>query len=158
VAGAGVDPTSGESQPGTQVRDLWRHAAPAQRRGLLQAHLHEKALSVLGLDPSVTIGERTALKEAGLDSLMAVEMRNVLTRSVGRSLPATLLFDYPTLDALAGYLMRVLDLEAPAAVSTAASAHPATGSAANAMAELSDEEAEAQLLAELDGGAVARKE
>ena len=45
---------------------------------------------------------------------MAVELSNSLARSGGQSLPATLLFDYPTLDALATYLARVWRLEADA--------------------------------------------
>ena len=52
------------------------------------------------------------LKEIGLDSLMAVELRNALTRSLGQPLPATLLFDHPTLDALAAHLAQRLDLDA----------------------------------------------
>ena len=52
------------------------------------------------------------LDELGLDSLLAIELRNALARSLGRSLPATLLFDYPTLDALTDYVMcDVLALE-----------------------------------------------
>ena len=35
---------------------------------------------------------------------MAVELRNALGVSIGRTLPATLLFDYPTIEALTGYL------------------------------------------------------
>jgi Phosphopantetheine attachment site len=37
---------------------------------------------------------------------MAVELRNALARSVGQNLPATLLFDYPTVETLADYLSR----------------------------------------------------
>jgi hypothetical protein len=47
----------------------------------------------------------------GLDSLMAVELRNALSALLERSLPATLLFDYPTIDGIAHYLAgEVLDI------------------------------------------------
>lgn len=42
--------------------------------------------------------------EAGLDSLGAVELRNTLTAALHLDLPATLTFDYPTVEALAQYL------------------------------------------------------
>ena len=46
--------------------------------------------------------------------MMAVELHNAVAMALGVSLSTTVLFDYPTLEALAGYLVRdVLALEAP---------------------------------------------
>ena len=48
----------------------------------------------------------------GFDSLMAVELANQMGSSSGISLPVTLLFDYPNIEAMAGYILRdVLKLE-----------------------------------------------
>jgi acyl transferase domain-containing protein/NADPH:quinone reductase-like Zn-dependent oxidoreductase/acyl carrier protein len=132
-------------------------AMPAgQRREALASHLRERALHVLGLDASTHVPPRAPLKDIGLDSLMAVELRNALARSTGQSLPATLLFDYPTLDALTDHFARRLGIEAQTAARDSAAASesvaaPAAG--ASDIAALSDAEAEAMLLAELDGTA-----
>jgi acyl carrier protein len=123
---------------------------PAKRRNLLLTHVREQAGKVLGIDASRQVDPRQPLNELGLDSLMAVELRNLLNRSVQNSLPVTLLFDYPTIEALAEYLAR----EIPESINSSqpqaktATASTQAGTVAE-LASLSDEEAEALLLEEL---------
>jgi NAD(P)-dependent dehydrogenase (short-subunit alcohol dehydrogenase family)/acyl carrier protein len=127
--------------------DRVRALPSGQRREALVKHLSQQIIQVLGLDGTTHIEPRSALKDIGLDSLMAVELRNTLNHSAPKPLPATLLFDYPTLDSLASYLMKVWGLEEQVASPVAPASKPAEE---NGVSKISDAEAEALLLAELD--------
>jgi acyl transferase domain-containing protein/2-polyprenyl-3-methyl-5-hydroxy-6-metoxy-1,4-benzoquinol methylase/acyl carrier protein len=80
------------------------------QRDLLLAFIEEHVRKVLGMDPGDTLDPRQPLEELGLDSLTAVELRNMLGSALKleRNLPATLVFDYPTLNALTDYLAQNL--------------------------------------------------
>ncbi|MFI6230390.1 SDR family NAD(P)-dependent oxidoreductase [Micromonospora echinospora] len=93
---------------------LLADAAPDDRHDLIVGHVRDLAARVLGLTAAHTLDTRRPLNELGLDSLMAVELRNALSLSVDRSLPATVLFDYPTVDALAGFVAGELQPAEPA--------------------------------------------
>ena len=112
----------------------WRSLPPGQRPGSVLAYVTEQVLKTIGLGGDTPVDRGTPLKEIGLDSLMAVELRNALTRGVGQSLPATLVFDYPTLDAITGYLIKVLGLARQAGPATDAVAFRAGAAAAGAVA------------------------
>jgi polyketide synthase PksN len=73
--------------------------APAERRAGLDVLVRAESARVLGGDLA-RLDPARPLAELGLDSLMAVELRNGLARALGRALPATLLFDHPTVGAL----------------------------------------------------------
>lgn len=87
-------------------------APVAQQRQILATHVHNETLRILGLDTSDTIDPEKPLNDFGLDSLMAVELRNALGLALERPLPATLLFDYPTIKAVTNYLAADLHLTA----------------------------------------------
>ena len=112
-----------------------------------------KALAVraLGLAARARIDPTRALRDLGLDSLMAVELRNAIGAAVDRTLPATLLFEHPSVSALSAYVATLIAATggAPVAIATMptpSAAAPPRGSELDAM---SDEEAEALLLEEL---------
>ena len=78
------------------------------RRALLATHVRTQIAAVLGLDEPEQIGQRLGLFDLGLDSMLAVELRNRLQKSLGRKFRTTLLFDYPTLEALTGHIAEAL--------------------------------------------------
>ena len=123
-------------------------APPARRRQIVLLHVREEAARVLQLPPMHRLDADRGLKELGLDSLMAVELRNRLQAGIGRSLSVTLAFDCPTVNAIADHL--VVEIGGVAGAEDAAQSHPVTDSAADdGVQDLSEEEATALLVAEL---------
>ncbi len=110
------------------VRVPARRAAAAERRSLverlagvpaadrgrvvLQLTLAQVA-TVLGYPSPAAIDPRQPLKELGFDSLAAVELRNRLSAETALALPATLVFDHPSAEAIALYLLEEIEIEAP---------------------------------------------
>ena len=94
--------------------DALREAAPAERMALLERFAQDQVARVLRIDPSRV--ERLApLKSLGIDSLMALELRNRLEAGLGLTLSATLIWNHPTVAALAEHLRDELGYRPPPA-------------------------------------------
>ena len=95
-----------------------------QRRRLLVEHLQKEVAGALGFGDDRKLDGQQGFFEMGMDSLMAVDLKNRLGKALGTSLPATLIFDFPNIDGLAGFLLRHLELEQSEAVGSIRRATP----------------------------------
>jgi NAD(P)-dependent dehydrogenase (short-subunit alcohol dehydrogenase family)/acyl carrier protein len=76
----------------------------ADRTELLLTTINDAVSAVLRTSRRARIDPDQPLSQLGLDSLMAVELRNELATAAGVRLPSTLLFDHPSANALTSYL------------------------------------------------------
>ena len=81
-------------------------ALPAERHDLICDFVRDQVMRILRRDENEPPARNDRLMDLGLDSLMAVRLRDQLGKrlGLGSHLSATLMFDHPTIDALASYL------------------------------------------------------
>ena len=90
---------------GSALRKRLSKLPESERLGALVTLVQEVVAAVLGLAGPAAVPAKQPLKELGLDSLMALEVRNQLSALAETTLPATLVFDYPTPEAIAKLLL-----------------------------------------------------
>ena len=141
--------TSQSSGTAAEVRaqDAILGAPAGDRRTVLSLHIKDCARRVLSMDAAGVIQDTVPLQDIGLDSLMALELRNELAQSLGLALSAGTLFNYPTVNELTQHLLTLLPAIEAAPVPTAAN----KSEELSVLDSLTDEEAELLLLQELDG-------
>jgi acyl carrier protein len=88
-------------------------ARGSEPRGRTLAEIVTNAVRrVLALSEADELSHTVPLRDLGMDSLMAVELRNELVAATGKRLSMTLAFDYPDVESLIRYLT---EQEAPSA-------------------------------------------
>jgi acyl carrier protein len=111
-------------------------------------YIRQQAARVLALEETELPDPRRPLNELGFDSLTAVEFCNRAGRAVGQHINPTLLFDYPTLEGLTGYILHdLLQME----VADQGIAEEEVEPEAEAKAEQAIEEVREQAMTEVEG-------
>ncbi|HEY4018225.1 MAG TPA: type I polyketide synthase, partial [Pseudonocardiaceae bacterium] len=105
---AATQPDTENSDTAASLADSLRAVPDSEQNRILLRLVRGHASTVLGHGGAEAIGPRQAFQEVGFDSLAAVNLRNSLHAATGLKLPATLIFDYPTPEALVGYLREEL--------------------------------------------------
>ena len=109
-------PAALPDSPPVALVDALRSAPEGARRTMARDHVQQVVSRVLGFGPDHRIGPQEGFFDAGMDSMMAMDLRERLQATAGAPLSATIAFDFPTVDAATDYLLEVLDLgPAPAA-------------------------------------------
>ncbi|WP_190046442.1 beta-ketoacyl reductase, partial [Streptomyces galbus] len=124
VAGA---PTAGDAGRPSLAERL-AGLSPDEQEDRLVELVREEVARTLDYGGHDAVEARRGFKELGIDSLTAVELRNRLNKATGLRLPATLVFDHPTPEAVARLLLIEL---APKAEATDAATGPAVPAAAD---------------------------
>lgn len=97
---------TGRDQLGSALAPLLAEAGREVKPEELFPALRESAAQLLGFAGSDRIDPDSPLAEYGFDSLTAVSFRNLVGKAVNRPAPVSLVFEYPTLRGIAGWILQ----------------------------------------------------
>lgn len=89
-------------------QQLAQAADETERAALLMQQLQAMVATTLGIADPTVVDPQQGLLDMGVDSLMAIELRNQLGKLFESKFPSTLIFDYPTLEKIQIFLTQHL--------------------------------------------------
>ncbi|MFD8085622.1 beta-ketoacyl reductase, partial [Kitasatospora sp. NPDC059722] len=140
-------PAGGDNTP-PWVRTL-SGTAEADRPRTVRELVRARVTEVLGRPANRPVPTDRGLMDLGFDSLTAVDLRNRIGADTGLRLPTTVLFDHPTVDALAAHVHGELADRLPGATAELLTRIAELEAAVNGTGTPLDEEARERVTARL---------
>ncbi|MFE3380444.1 type I polyketide synthase [Streptomyces anulatus] len=106
--------------PADALRERLARVPDGERRHVLLETVRTEVAAILGHSDRDTVAAGRRFQDLGFDSLMSLELRNRLSRATGAAIPSTLVFEWPTPEALADWLRSELGPQTPADPATPA--------------------------------------
>ncbi len=136
--------------PASSVRELLAAVPLQDRREVIANRVESEVARIMGIVSPSRIDPQRGLFEMGMDSLMSVQLRTRLEIAFERSLSATTIFNHPSVAALTDLFAEDL-LQVAASENSVGSSVDSNGdSKLDGIEHLSDEEARAELVKELN--------
>uniref|UniRef100_UPI0028A7AFF4 acyl carrier protein n=1 Tax=Mycolicibacterium sp. TaxID=2320850 RepID=UPI0028A7AFF4 len=107
-----------DSSQATEFRSALQACDPSQRRELLTDTVCGMVAHAMGLASPAELDRSAGFFQSGMNSLTSVALRRSLGEALGEELPASVIFDYPSVDELVGYLAAKLPETAVAVETT----------------------------------------
>ncbi|MEM9482534.1 MAG: MupA/Atu3671 family FMN-dependent luciferase-like monooxygenase [Cyanobacteria bacterium P01_F01_bin.116] len=157
LAGKKIGNDNPKPQAASQKNQQWLQELESlpipARRARLTDYVQTQVAEIMGMTSLSELDHQRGLFELGMDSLMALELKNRLETTLGRSIPAVVAFEHPSVAALSTYLAEeILDWKTveEATWDTSAKTPSISDDPLAAISELSEEDVE-RLLAEKIG-------
>lgn len=147
---------AGEARPSpggaakTPLQLRLESATGQAREAILIAHVQAEVAALLGRGEAHAVPPGTGLFEMGMDSLLALELRRRLQAALGRPVPAPVIFNYSTVEALGRHLVGMLDPGHPPGDQVKRASGVEDAELRAEIAQLSEEDAAAELSALTD--------
>ncbi|WP_306192441.1 SDR family NAD(P)-dependent oxidoreductase [Streptomyces sp. MK5] len=132
-AGSPQDTPAG--RPSGWLRDLLGELPAEERDDRLRDTLHDLVTQTVG-DPDVVLDDAVGFEDAGVDSIMALDLSDLLGHALGTEISATVAIDYPNVGELAHFVMEHVLSDDPAE----ATVPPARSADETSVQDLTDEQ------------------
>lgn len=112
-----AEKVSGNSQTGSksiaELLDEVKKVSSDQQRMLVEKYVHRKIRQLFGLAPTMKLNPNQAFTDLGLDSLMAVQLADLIGKGLGQRLAVSLAFNYPNAAELEQYVWELVEKQLP---------------------------------------------
>jgi acyl carrier protein len=101
------------TEPTRVILEQLKNAPSEKQEALIFHHIKQQVFKIMGFDSSLTIDPERALTDIGMDSLMAVELKNRIDSEFKTSVPLTFFLEEATIAKLSNRIYQQFNIVQP---------------------------------------------